>query len=73
MKKFAMDMLVSFLFLVLCVVVAGEEIVDVAKEYALLWLLWLVGGGLLLAWIGFCLHRSMNPPRPPKENTDDVE
>lgn len=73
MKKFAIDMFVSFLFIVLCAVVAGVEIVDLAKEYALLWLLWLVLGGLTLVWIGFCLHRSMNPPRPKKENTDDVE
>lgn len=72
MKKFAIDMFVTFLFVVLCVAVAGGEIMDVAKELAILWLLWLVLGGLALAWIGFCLHRAMNPPRLPKEKTDDM-
>jgi NADH:ubiquinone oxidoreductase subunit 6 (subunit J) len=69
-KRFGYDMLVMFLFAFMCIVVAGQETVEVAKEFAILWLVWLVFMTVIMTVIGISLHRAMNPKVKKEENDD---
>jgi hypothetical protein len=69
-KRFGIDVLITLTMAAFCILIVGEDIMSVAKEFVAMWIIWICIGAVVLTWIGLCLHRAMNPQIKKEENDD---